>query len=315
MQWYCRKSGLPLASAQDDYQSILFSEHAIFGLSAADLFKFIAKNPPNNPVQKRIVYLALLNLTGLVDWQSAFCPSEEEIELTFRDLLQFVTNLPPQDRLADYPRIRISAHCAPDVAHILYTWRATRMGLRIEDNASKADIELALSEAMNRYTIKALQDRHIQFAARWLNRNSDKSDALISVYLDRLKLTQAQLKLNHVTVLEEMLEELKLCLPDDDTQDRHISFYILRHVQNLLDSLVQLGAELSGKDWSSKRTELAGVSTFRIVEDEKPQLTKEEKEARRQAIAARPIPELKNFSSIPEYARAKAQWVRENAEL
>lgn len=314
MKWFCRKSGIPLASAEDDYQSVLLSEHALFGLTRTELIKFLAKHPPASPIQKRLLFLACLNATGLVDWEAAFLPSDEEIELSMRELFSFISNLP--EDLSIYPRVRITATNIPDMEHVLHLWKAVRLGIRIGEQASKEDIELAISEALNKYEIKGLKDSHREFVAFWLRRNSDKDEWQIDLFLDLLKLKKDTVKLQQANNLQALQDELSECLPDDDN-NRRTSFYIQRHIQNLIDHLTSLGALIEGKDWIKKRTELAGITSYKIVE-----LTPEETEehriakaARLEAIRTRPMPQQKDFKSVADFALAKAEWLRWQTEL
>lgn len=280
MQVYCQYSGLQMATIDDGLPHAILQCHPIFNLSLPDLFKLIqstrSQNPTLRPMQMRLFYLALLLRTGLVDWQAPFHPSQDAIEATFSNLLALHSQLTlPIPADWNIPKVRISKEtCANlDLQAIISTWRqaiAIYKGTpqkQAKPAVSEADLAIALSESWNRLDIdKAMRPDLVEWAVDQIeeyygNEYAPTVYTTWTALLCRPASKVAAHDYHHLCTLREILADI---LPTDD-KHRMKSYMVQKHVQNQLDNLTKLEANLAGNSTQRVRISIADVTTYKIV--------------------------------------------------
>src|SRR6185503_13528346 len=90
MKTICKKSGIPIFKSDLLLGMDLEDEHPIFRAKRSIIFdknmifRFMRAE---NPLEKRLIYLAVLNATYLVDFQVSACPQLITLEATFHRLM------------------------------------------------------------------------------------------------------------------------------------------------------------------------------------------------------------------------------------
>lgn len=300
MKSICRKSGISLAVCDDGLPQTVCDLHPIFRLDKPALYKLMQKTPARLPIQRRLYFLSLLSLTDLVtDWSSPYIPSDETVELAFPLLLEVHSLL--GERKAELPTVRLGPDCA--ILDIIKLWRRGLHGFGTVARATETDQMLAINEVWHKAAQNKLQPRHIAFAVEKLA-SLGYSDAQLAAASNVLSLQAKAVSAQRHRYLTELYESLQDCLPVSD-QWRNVSFYVLRHVQNMIDHCVLVKAELLGNKVRKEEQQIAGVTSFQFV-------AVDEKEADRieSAIenAEKPEPKQADFSDFGAFIKARAAW-------
>lgn len=300
MKTVCIKSGLTLSVCDDGINQTVLNIHPIFRLDRESLFKLMAKVPPSSDIKKRLYFLALLNITDLViDWNKPFIPNDETIALGFQPLVELHALL--QKRGDNLPRVRLDEEC--DILEIIKVWKRAVYGFGSVSTATEADKMLAITETWHKSAQNKLQARHINLACECLYKVG-YSDGAVTAASSVLAMQSSAVSLTRLGYLRELYDNLQDCLPCDN-HNRNVSFYILRHVQDMIDYIVKVKADVLGQKVSKEERIIAGVTSFQLIE-----VSEKDAEAIEELrqIAALPEPKQVDFSSYGDFLKARANW-------
>ena len=300
MKAKCRKSGLTLSVCDDGLPQVVCDIHPIFRLDKEQLYKVMQRSPAIQPVQRRLYFLALLSLTDLVEgWDTPYIPNDETIELAFSPLVELHSVL--GRRNCDLPTVRLAPDC--DILEVIKVWRRHVYGFGTVSTATDADKMLAITETWHRTAQGKLQPKHVSLAIDCLYKLG-YSDAACAAAASCLGMQVTAISLQRHRYLLELFEALQDCLPCND-QHRNISFYILRHVQDMIDHCVKVKADILGGKIRKEEQIIAGITSFQLVEVSEDEADKIQEQKR---MAAIPEPKQADFPGYNEFIKARAAW-------
>ena len=300
MKSICRKSGITLVVCDDQIAQAICDIHPIFRLDREQLYKLMQKVPAKLPIQRRLYFLALLSLTDLCEaWESPFIPSDEAVELGFPLLIDIHSLL--QKRGMELPTVRLSPDC--DIVEVLKLWRRGLHGFGLVAKASETDKLLAINEAWHKAANGKLSPKHISFALDYLGKLG-YSDAAVSAAAGVLAEQVQEISITRHQYLRELYDALQDILPVSNNW-RNVTFYILRHVQSMIDHCETVKADVLGNKIRKEEQIIAGVSSFKIVEVSENEADSIE-ESKKAALA--PEPKAGQFPSYSDFLKARAIW-------
>lgn len=307
----CRYSGLPILGAETFLNPAFrltnkFDYHPIFALELNELNALAEHFLDMSDDEKHCIFTAYLLQTGLAKFETHLTRSIYSLSApVFASLVKLANYFNTDECLISYfPEFRVYSDTMPEqLDQILHLWEKTQkkqmylIAQKRRDNMKAHQENITRKIIAGSQGIRPLGEKLTDYAIKWLQWGADASDNQIRYVKKVLETDKKSLAKLNMSLARQARQILNENLPETNEEMRIKKMVILKHIDMLLDGMVQLIA-----DTGDVETDLVVVVNTRVSYAIKDIVPKVEPKHEIQP------PNRADYNSLGTYLRAMSEY-------